>query len=37
MSKGSSINYVSMAEGGGGYQMLMDAHVGEGGVNEMLT
>ena len=26
-----------MAEGGGGHQMLMDAHVREGGVSEMLT
>ena len=34
---GSSINYVSMAEGGGGYQMLMDAHVGEEGKFELLT
>ena len=28
--KGPSINYVSMAEGGGGNQMLKDAHVREG-------
>ena len=35
--KGPSINYMSMPEGGGGCQMLTDAHVGEGGVYEMLT
>ena len=29
--KGTSINYVSMAEGGGGCKMLTDAHVGGGG------
>ena len=34
---GASINYVSMFEGGGGHEMLMDAYVGEGGVSKMLT
>ena len=34
---GTSINYVSMFEGGGGHEMLMDAYVGEGGISEMLT
>ena len=34
---GTSINYVSMFEGGGGYEMLTDAYVGEGGKSEMLT
>ena len=27
---GASINYVSMAEGGGGSKILTDAHMGEG-------
>lgn len=36
-TKGPSINYVSMFEGGGGHKMLMDAYVGEGGKFEMLT
>ena len=36
-ARGPSINYVSMTEGGGGHQLLTDAHAREGGVPEMLT
>ena len=36
MAKGSSINYVSTFEGGGGIKMLMVADVGEGGVSDLL-
>ena len=34
--KGSSLNYVSIFEGGRGHKMLTDAYLGEGGVFEML-
>ena len=33
---GSSINYVSTFEGGGGREMLMVADMGEGGVHKSL-
>ena len=36
LTKGSSINYVSTFEGGGGIKMLMVADVGEGGVSDLL-
>ena len=36
MAKGSSINYVSTFEGGGGIKMLTIADVGEGGVSDLL-
>ena len=35
--EGTSINYVSMFEGGEGHIMFMDAYVVEGGMSEMLT
>ena len=34
--KGSSINYVSTFEGGGGREMLMVADLGEGDVHKLL-
>ena len=37
ITKGPSLNYVSIFEGGGGIKMLTDAYMGEGGVSKMLT
>ena len=36
LTKGPSLNYVSIFEGGRGHKMLTDAYLGEGGVFEML-